>query len=234
MKFTIGTIYSRVSQLIAQDFSRLLGILVLSYSLPIFAVTYLTTLMGDNGVGIISNIAEFFATTLNLCLVAFLIEARQSDKPFKLSNDISKVRGLFLPLFVVSLITGLLIFLGTILLIVPGIIAAVGLCVAAPAYIYEKRTGVSEAIKRSWKLTQDYRIIIGCIYLPLIAGIGLIFFVIFSLPETFNMPLLIAAVSMVSGSISTFFLNIFSIMIYITLREVKEGHAPDVTAAVFD
>jgi len=207
----------------------------MTYSLPIFAVTYLSTLLGDSsGMSIVSSIAEFFASTFNLCLVAYLAEARQSDSPFNLGKATARVRENLLPLFGVSLVTGLLIIFGTILLVIPGIIAAIGLCVAAPAYIYEKRTGITDAARRSWALTKDNRLTIAGIYLPLIAGFVLIIAILFSLPEMFEGALLLSIVSTISGSIATFVTCIFSIFIYLTLRETKEGHTPEVTAAVFD
>lgn len=235
MKFTIGTVYSRISQFIAQDFSLLLGILVMTYSLPIFAVTYMSAQLGDpSGMGVVTSLAEFFATTFNLCLVAFLAEARQSGTPFKLGKAAEAARSNLLPLFGVSIVTGFIIILGTILLIVPGIIATIGLCVAAPAYIYEKRTGITDAARRSWTLTQNHRLIIAGIYLPLIVGFALIIALLVILPERFDSALLMSTISTVSGSIVTFVTCVFSVIIYTSLREVKEGQTPAVTAAVFD
>ena len=56
-----------------------------------------------------------------------------------------------------SILTSLVIFLGILLLIVPGLILAAGLAVATPALMIEQGLNASGAMSRSWALTKGSR-----------------------------------------------------------------------------
>lgn len=56
-----------------------------------------------------------------------------------------------------SMSTSLVIFLGLLLLIVPGVILVAGLAVATPALMIEPNLGASAAMSRSWELTRGFR-----------------------------------------------------------------------------
>lgn len=198
-------------------------------------IAILTAMTGDNAaLDSFSNIIDFMASMFNLCVMILLIEARRTRSPFTLNVALSKSVGYLPGLLLVFLLTTLVILLGTILLIVPGIIAAIGLCIAAPVYVSENHTGISQSLKRSWQLTKTHRLNIALIYLPVIGGVLLMITAMVTLPETATILWLETVVYTLIGSLMTFFFNLFSIFIYTTLREVKEGQTPDVTAAVFD
>lgn len=59
-------------------------------------------------------------------------------------------------LFLCNLVGGLLVLVGLVLLIIPGIVVALGLCLAAPAVVIAKR-GPLEALGDSWNLTATHR-----------------------------------------------------------------------------
>lgn len=241
MKFTIGTVYSRLSQFIAQEAGLILSILLLVYIFPTLTFSMLTVTTGDNPlINLLGSVIDFIASTLSFCLMAFLFEARLTGKAFAIKSSLLMGRQYLLPIFGISLFNGLVIGFGTLLLIIPGIILFVGLCVAIPAYIYEKRTGISDSLRRSWELTRNHRLTIAIIYLPLLSAMALLIFVLFQFYGSFSpddvLPALLidAVIFTLVGSLITVTFNLLSIIIYTTLREVKEGQTPDVTAAVFD
>lgn len=235
MKFTVGVVYSRVSQFLAQEFSLLLGILCLTCILPRFTITVLNQfIINPYLANFYKSVISLISSLICLCLIVLLVEARRTGKPFALHSSLPSAFRNLLPLCGVTFMAFLTIGIATLMFIIPGIIAAVILCVAAPAYIYEKGIDISGSLSRSWDLTLDHRWAIVGIYAPLFVGIGLIFSILFPLTVIISNTLLGSAILLIASSLETLVLNLFSIMIYVTLREVKEGHAPDVTAAVFD
>ena len=60
-----------------------------------------------------------------------------------------------LPLIGLALLVGIVVALGLVLLIIPGIIFAVFLAMAVPAFIVE-RLGVTASMSRSWNLVKGY------------------------------------------------------------------------------
>jgi len=68
-----------------------------------------------------------------------------------------------------ELLTGFIIFIGFVLLIVPGIIAAVGLGFA-PYFVIDRNRGPIDALNESWQLTKGYK---GQLFLFGLALIGI-------------------------------------------------------------
>jgi hypothetical protein len=62
-----------------------------------------------------------------------------------------------LPLFVLMVIMVLIIGLGLLFLIVPGIILSLGLCMA-PYYCADQKLGPIESLKRSWEATTGHKV----------------------------------------------------------------------------
>lgn len=60
-------------------------------------------------------------------------------------------------IFAAGFVRNILIFVGLLFLIVPGIIVACGLSVAIPAVVLEPETLGTDAISRSWELTKGFR-----------------------------------------------------------------------------
>jgi uncharacterized membrane protein len=94
-------------------------------------------------------------------------------------------------LIVSSLLFGLLVGLGVLLLVVPGIILTVGLALTWPALVLESAPSASAALERSWGLTKGYR--------WKIFGLLTVFFVLLLLP-TLAIGGLVGLVTVFAGS----------------------------------
>jgi uncharacterized membrane protein len=77
-------------------------------------------------------------------------------------------------ILIASLLMGLVILLGFLLMVIPGVILAVGLAVAIPAVVLEAGRSASGALSRSWELTRGSR--------WRIFGLGLTLFVLLYIP----------------------------------------------------
>jgi hypothetical protein len=148
----------------------------------------------------------------------------------------------FFPLVGLSIISTLGTGVGMILLVVPGVILALGWSIAVPVRVVE-RVGVFESLGRSWTLTSGFK---GTIFLlalifvlagALFSMLGLSLAGVFSftrppVPAAFPIGYFVyagvirALEAMVGGAgVAT---------IYYQLRAIKEGIAPEQLAAVFD
>jgi len=144
----------------------------------------------------------------------------------------------FVPVVLVAIISTILVWIGMMLLIVPGIIVALMLCVAIPVVMAEG-PGVMASLSRSRELTKGARWkLLG---LFLVAGIGitivselLSFIVELAVPLSETGAIIQFAVEMVLQVIFTVFMAVVLAVTYHDLRVAKEGVSASQIAAVFD
>ncbi len=140
------------------------------------------------------------------------------------------------PLLVAGVLAYLLVFLGTILLVVPGIWLACALAVVMPAVVVE-RPGVVGAIRRSFALTKGKRFSVFVVFLLLVLvvmGAAVLGSVL--------LPTLTASIAPAIGTVVGALLNVvFGTLfwvapgvVYHDLRVAKEGVATAQLAAVFE
>lgn len=152
----------------------------------------------------------------------------------------------FFPLLGLGILVSLGVFLGFILLIIPGVIVWLGWMIAAPVLIVEKK-GITDSISRSWELTAGYKRWILLLMVLLIIIAAVIGAVIGILGLAFGDPttLMVGGASptyfVVNAIISAFTQSISSMIsatgvaaIYYEIRQIKEGIGAENLAAVFD
>ncbi len=141
-----------------------------------------------------------------------------------------------LPVLVVGLLCYLVVSLGFVLLIVPGVILACMLAVAIPAAVVE-RPGILGALHRSRALTKGKRFAVFVVFLVLlVVAMGVAMF------SSFALPMLTASFSPMLGGIVGAVVNlVFGTLIWVApgvvyhdLRVAKEGIATAQLAAVFE
>ncbi len=147
----------------------------------------------------------------------------------------------FGPLLLLSLAVGVLVAIGTVLLIVPGVWLAVALCVAAPALLVEK-LGVGDAISRSRELVQGrwwatfgrllvagLLIVLAVVVISVILGGAL-----FASGDSGNTSKHIIGhtLNLVASVLTTPFLAALIVLVYFDLRFRKGGFDPRRAAGV--
>jgi hypothetical protein len=145
-----------------------------------------------------------------------------------------------LPLTGIALVEFVVIGLGFVVLIVPGIIMALMFSVVAPIRVIEG-TGVADTFSRSTDLTHGYKgqiFALLVIYYVLAVGLGLSARPLAGLPffgagGTQNSLLVLMLVSVVTRTLLGILNATGVASIYYELRLVKEGHEPEQLASVF-
>lgn len=108
--------------------------------------------------GVLSFLASFIEASFTVWYCKYLLDFTHGIKTeFKLSNFIEFFKKHWLICFVTSLLVGLNIAIGTILLIVPGIMAMYGLMLYAFNVAEEPEVGAVDILKKAWALTKGHK-----------------------------------------------------------------------------
>lgn len=122
-----------------------------------------------------------------------------------------------------TFLTGCVVFLGLLLLIVPGIILACGLALGATSLVLEHLPGPIAAMQRSWFLTRGYR---GKLFLALLVSLLLLTIPAVGLGAVsafLGMEALFTIASVVLGVLISPFIYVTVTVLYYDLRVRKEG-----------
>lgn len=188
-----------------------------------------------------ANVGAFFVLLLIYIILLFAIQGGMiygafnelRGQPFAVGDALSKGFARALPLLGVSILTGLVVSIGFVLLVVPGLWLICMLYAAVAVCVVERR-GVTESMSRSAELTSGYRWqILG---LVLIVGIAswLASWVIQHLGASLGGPVFGALL----GNLIQVYLialgSVLAALVYYRLRSIKEGVDIDRLANVFD
>ncbi|WP_299399861.1 hypothetical protein [Pelagibius sp.] len=138
-----------------------------------------------------------------------------------------------LAVLAVAVVSSMLVMLGFLALVVPGIILATMYWVAIPAAVVEK-TGIADSLARSSDLTRGHRWPVFALFLIFWVGQGLFDRLVesmFDFDGDYNFAL---AVTWLMSAAITALGAVVSTVTYYHLRRLKEGIGIDEIAAVFD
>jgi len=250
--FDIGRVISRLFGVLGRQFGVFFAAAALLAGLPMLILGILQTFaVGGDGALVAGPVAPVIAAlvTLTVTLVsgalleAAIIHGTVTDLNggrVSLANCLSTSLRLVLPLIAIVILVGIATFVGLMFFIVPGVLAALALCVAAPAEVVERR-GVFESIRRSVELTRNCR--------AAIFGLMILFFVLslviqlaggavaasLGVSTPLGFP---RATSLIAAPLAQTFTSLIGAAgiasVYYELRNIKEGIGPEALAALFD
>jgi uncharacterized membrane protein len=142
------------------------------------------------------------------------------------------------PVVLVAIISTILVWLGLLLFIVPGIIVALMLCVAIPVVMAEG-TGIRASLSRSRVLTKGSRWKLLGLFLVAAIGVTIVselisFIVELAVPLSETGAIIQIVVGIALQVITTVFMAVVLAVTYHDLRVSKEGASTTQIASVFD
>ncbi|WOE75130.1 glycerophosphoryl diester phosphodiesterase membrane domain-containing protein [Alterisphingorhabdus coralli] len=202
--FDFGATWSEAVALVTGNVQILIAVIGVFFVIPQFAMTMV---MGDPLAGasgdpnaVLDEMLTFYADNFLPILIASLIGVIGTVTVLTIYLDesrptvgtaIAAAFGLFIPYFLTSLLMGLAIGIGFMLLIVPGIYLAIKFICAAPIIVAEKERNPIAALQRSWELTKGNS-------LRIFGFIVVLFVVLFVISLIVG---IVAGIFMIAGSI---------------------------------
>lgn len=178
---------------------------------------------------VLACIGVFIAVSLRLSIAQYkLADASAEGQTLKFMDILRDPRPSLVSFFLVSLVVGILTFLGMILFIVPGIMIALALGLAPLAMIFEGKD-VGESLQRSRDLTRNNRWRLLGLYL-----LSALLFIPASLltslplesdPEFSPIKGLLLILNIVVSVLQSIFTVVLPVTVYRELRALKDGAA---------
>jgi hypothetical protein len=233
-EFRIGSAISKSVEVFSRNFAPF-SLLSLAVWLPIGVIQFATLGMKAQQRDLWAGGASLIFGFLQLVLVAAIIHATFQDmrgQPVRMGESIGRGLKRFFPLIGAGILLALGVFLGIVLLIVPGLILFARWYVFASVCVVEKQ-GPLGSLKRSAELTKGNR--------WKLFGIWVILFAIGAASGAL-IAVLFLQVSPIAAIVArglwqvvwSTFNNVLSVVIYHDLRVAKEGVDIESIASVFD
>lgn len=252
-RFEFGRVVGLTMGLIGRNFVMFSVLALIFVGAPQFGILYLqSTAIGAGDVGLLGLItigALIINVVMTYVLQGALTRASVDDLSgagVKFGAALGDGLRFFFPLFILGILVSLGVFVGLLILIVPGIILAVRWCIAAPVTVIE-RDGPTHAMGRSAELTEGCRwAIFGLLVLYLVFAYAVQIVLGLALEATragaSEAPLLVmdatgyiyGIVTAAVAALVTLVSTVGTAALYFELRRVKEGVGVADLAAVFD
>lgn len=241
----IGRVIQRGLSAIGSNIPGFALLALLLAGMPNFAMYYV--LLSRAGLVVANPLDPNYWGTYGLLLLVtmfagYLLQAalmrsvilHLDGRPADIGGSLTTALGLILPMIGLTIVSGIAIMLGLVLLIVPGVMLYVMWIVAVPVLVEERR-GVFGSLSRSAELTKGSRwYVFGLLVLLLIfssvvsAAAGLL---------NFGDPLVsvipFAATNAVVAAVYGLVIAAMLASLYYELRTVKEGATTDSLASIF-
>jgi hypothetical protein len=184
---TIGELLDRTFVYYRQHLMMFVGIAALPHLFVlVYQIAVLTLRPTGPGAALaplLGAAVGFIASTFSYGAIVIAVSEIQLDRPIDIGEAFARIRSQVGEVIVLSLNIGVRVLIGTILLIVPGILQALKYALAIPVAILEQ-DGVSASLSRSADLTRGDRGRIFVIYL-LFAVLFLVLTMLWQVPAMF-------------------------------------------------
>jgi len=181
---TVGEILDTSFTLYRRHFGALATVSLICTGLPL-----ILRLFVEASGGMFVNLPLAFVYLLNLVVLnlvatgatVFIVSESYLGRPLSAREALARATPYMGRILVCSLLMALVVGLGFLLLVIPGIVLAVGLALAIPAVVLEQGRSASAALSRSWELTRGSRwrmfglgvTLLVLLYVPVVAISGL-------------------------------------------------------------
>jgi len=176
---SIGEIFDASFQLYRREFRPLIGIVLICQGLPLLLAVFIgaggAAVTGSAMAALIPLVIVFVLLMVVLGAVAttattFVVSERYLGRTITAREAVSRATPFLWRQIAAGLMVGMVVGLGFLMLVVPGMILLCGLAVTWPALVLEPRSTATSAMGRSWELTRGFRLRI----FGLVAGLFLV------------------------------------------------------------
>jgi hypothetical protein len=240
VEFRIGDVIVRTWNILSRHFLTFAVLVGIAELLPLLLTVYWgyaspavdrsrsTIAITTMAIGLLSFILASFAQAI----VVFAAFQDMRGRPVSAAESFRQGVSRLFPVIVASILVGLLVGLGTLLCLVPGLIAMAAMAVVLPACVVE-RLGPIQSMSRSSDLTSGH-------WWPII-GVGVAWAII-ALVVTLSIQAALPGLSSLPQQLATWvwqvisgsFTAVYAAILYHDLRAVREGIGIDEIASVFD
>lgn len=231
----VGDVFGRSVEM----FTRRPGLFLLLALIDLVPSYVLNVLLGRSegsplivGATVAAALASLICWSLITGAITYGVVQEMRGRPFGLQEALAISLRRLLPLIGVALCFVLVVGLGLMALVVPGIIVMCMYYVAWPACLVERR-GVFDALSRSAALTRGYRWPIFGIALLLVILSSVAEIVFGVVPHGLD-PMAVAALTTLWSAVVGAFQAVVAAVLYVRLRIAQEGFDLDQVAQVFD
>lgn len=251
-RMSVGRVIQRALAAITLNPIVILGLALVIGAIPGIALTYTAVQMGATAgaqtASFSALVLALFVSTIFGLLVSALVQgsltratiAANEGRKATFGESFAAATRVFLPLVGLSILFVLGMWVGLILLIIPGIIFILAASVAVPTLVVE-RNGVFAAFRRSGELTKGSRwkilgllLLLGLTYWLLSILVGLVGLGMYS-AQNFGaeVPISNLVGSVIVSTIINMLWGTIQPSLYLELRQSKDGHAVDNLERVF-
>ncbi len=192
------------------------------------------------GPGLMVMLGHVLLTSIAAAAVVYGVFQGLRGRPATLSQCISVAASRWPAIVSLAILTVLVTGIGYLMCLVPGFILTYGLFIAGPVLIVEKRDPV-EAMKRSWELTDGYKMTLFFLALTIIAlqlAVSVLLNLAFGTGALSNEPEpAIGLLQVLEGLMIVVFTALNAVaasVAYHDLRSLREGLDDDESIAAFD
>ena len=234
--FKVGRVLNRTSSLLARNFLTFFIVTAVAY-LPTLLMTKSSTDAAASGEGLgLFLFLLFLAVVLSMLSQAVVVYGAFQDmrgRPVNLTELLQVGLNRFFPIVGLAIAMSVLIVLGFILLIIPGLYLLTMWFVATPACVVEQ-LGPSDSMRRSAELTRGYRWKMFGLMLVLLVISAVVTPLIDSTLEDMGGGAVPLIAGLIWNGVWGAFYAIAAVVSYHDLRVAKEGVNTAQIAAVFD
>ena len=240
VEFRIGDVIIRSWNILSRHFLTFVLLVGIAELLPLVLELYwgrrnasaVALSAGNIAVAAGIGLLQFILTSFAQAIVVFAAFQDLRGRPVDAAESFRHGVARLFSVLVASVLTGLLVGVGVLLCIIPGLIALTAMAVVLPACVVE-RLGPIESMSRSADLTTGHRwpiLAVGAAWIIIVAVIGLA--IRAAMPGVATLPGQLA--SWVWQVLSGSFSSVYAAILYHDLRAVREGIGIDEIASVFD
>jgi hypothetical protein len=180
---SVGEILDTSFSLYRRHFGALATVALVCTGIPLLLRLFL-----EASGGLLTNVTLFLVYTIGLVVLSlvatgatvFIVAESYLGRPISAREALARAAPHLGRILVCSLLMSLVVGLGFLLLVIPGVILAVGLVLAVPAVVLEPGTSATAALSRSWDLTRGSRwrifglgmTLLVLLYVPVVALTG--------------------------------------------------------------